>query len=492
MAPRTTENNETHRSQSPERHPPELKEVEASYAFETALNSIPHFSDDRNPDWNLYSWREKPVEQNPEYADTEELNKALKQIRVLPPLVTFEDVIQLKRQLSEVQSGHRFLIQAGDCAEVFAECNAEKIKLKMTLLTQLCTLISWSGGLPTIRIGRIAGQYAKPRTCLTEELPDGSVIPAFRGDIINGFGVHEREPDPRRLVHAYHKCAETHQHIRSIWKESDMLSELKEKEHWDLSFMEDAETRRECEVIADQVRASLARGDNESLALEQDIPLYVSHEGLLLPFEEALCRKDEASGQYYCSSAHFLWIGERTRQLENAHVEFFRGVANPLGIKVGPGADPDEIVALCKRLNPRNENGKITLITRLGCDVQKCLVPLIKVVRASGIPVSWQCDPMHGNAKNCVVNGKQYKVRHFADILKEFITSFRVHESLGSKLMGIHLEMTGVDVTECLGGGARSKFPDKYETVCDPRLNREQAMELAFRAARKLIRYDIL
>ena len=387
--------------------------------------------------------------------------------------------------LASVAEGRAFLLQAGDCAESF-DTVADSIRDRLRVILQMAVVLTYFTGVPVVKVGRIAGQFAKPRSRDTETI-DGVELPAFRGHIVNdvGFTASERAADPQRLVTAYNRAAATLNLLRAFTKGG--FASLSRVHQWNREFVASSPAGQRYEALADEIDRAVqfmsACGINsETLTDLRQVDFYTSHEALLLDYEEALTRQDSLTGDWYDCSAHMLWIGERTRQLDGAHVEFLRGVRNPLGCKIGPTATPEEVLALCEALNPDRQPGRLTLITRMGATkVVDLLPPLLKAVSESGHPVVWVCDPMHGNTFTAD-DGR--KTRHFEDVLAEVSGFFAAHRYTGTHPGGVHLELTGDDVTECLGGGSdlvTADLADRYETMCDPRLNGSQSIDLAFR-----------
>lgn len=431
--------------------------------------------------WNPHSWQRLPAEQQPVYPDPTALEGVLARLRQLPPLVVPEEVDRLRGLLAEAAAGRRFLLQGGDCAERFKDCTPEAIEGKLRVLLQMSVALTHGGRKPVVRVGRIAGQFAKPRSKATEKVR-GQELPSYRGDLVNALEAtpEARRPDPGRMLSAYFHAAATLNHLRALT--AGGFADLHHPERWELPG--GTGDVREYRRTLDQVKESLdfleALGGVQREALER-IDFFTSHEALLLPYEEALTRWVPAAGAYYHLGAHTLWVGERTRQLDGAHVEYLRGLRNPLGVKVGPSATPDHLVALLDRLDPDGEPGRITLITRFGAArIGEALPPLLAAVRATGRPVLWSCDPMHGNG---VESAQGLKTRDFDAILAELRQAFEIHRTAGSHLGGVHFELTGEAVTECTGGTQRLSEVDlakAYETGCDPRLNGTQSLEMAF------------
>lgn len=440
--------------------------------------------------WTPSSWRSKPVQQVPFYPDQEALQAIEKQLASFPPLVFAGEARQLKRQLARVAEGKAFLLQGGDCAESFAEHSADNIRDFLRLFLQMAVVLTYAGGLPVVKVGRVAGQFAKPRSSPTETI-DGESLPSYRGDIVNGIGFSEeiRTPDPHRQLKAYRQSAATLNLLRAFTNGG--YANLDNAHRWMLGFVQDSPLSNRYREIADRITEALdfmrACGIDPELNPEmRATQLYTSHEALLLGFEEALTRVDSTSGDWYATSGHMLWIGDRTRQLDHAHVEYFRGIKNPIGLKCGPSLGTDELLRLIDVLNPDNEPGRLTLIARFGAEkVNDHLPPLVRAVKAEGRSVVWSCDPMHGNT----VTANGYKTRPFDRIVSEIDSFFNVHHAEGTHAGGIHLEMTGRNVTECTGGGrplTADHLSDRYHTHCDPRLNAEQALDITFLMAERL------
>ncbi|KAI5458088.1 DAHP synthetase [Mariannaea sp. PMI_226] len=450
--------------------------------------------------WEPNTWRSKPIKQSPPYAEPEKLTAAVDELTRLPPLVHPNEIIALKAHLRDVAQGNAFLLQGGDCAELFDYCQQGPIESKIKLLLQMSVVLIWGLNKRVVRIGRMAGQYAKPRSSPTE-MVNGQELPSFRGDILNGYRVEDREIDPNRLVKAYHYSAATLNYIRSSIASG--IADLHRPLDWGLGHVRDPALKAKYSAIASSIQQTLRFLQTINARPEelQTVELFTSHEGLLLEYEQALTRlleKPAAEGryspapangdhkEYYDTSAHFLWIGDRTRQLDHAHVEFFRGIANPIGIKVGPTTPTEDLLALLRTLNPSCEPGKITLITRYGAPkVRQLLAKHIRAVEDSEYRrcVVWQCDPMHGNTLS---TPSGIKTRRFGDIYKELQETLAIHKEEGSYLGGVHLELTGDAVTECLGGSEGLDEDDlstNYTSFCDPRLNEKQALELAFLVA---------
>ena len=435
--------------------------------------------------WDIDSWQTKPIVQQPVYADPAALREAIAVVAALPPLVHPGEVDALRGQLAQAARGERFLLQAGDCAERFVDCAREPIQNKLRILLQMSLVLTWGARTGVIRVARMAGQYAKPRSRPTEVV-NGEEIPSYRGDIVNGHDPADREPDPKRLVQATFHAAATLNFVRSLVDGG--FADLRHPEHWDLGFVRSPEHRGSYEDLVERLLDALefmrATGVDREHAL-RTVELYTSHEGLFLPYEQAHTVGHE--GRHYNLGTHMLWIGDRTRQLDGAHVEYFRGISNPIGLKVGPTLEPGDLVGLLEQLDPEGEPGRITLITRFGHQkIGQYLPPLIEAVQKSGRLAVWSCDPMHGNTSTAAGG---FKTRDFSHILSEIGQAFEIHESLGSVLGGVHLELTGEDVTECIGGAqgiAPEDLSRSYETFCDPRLNYAQSLEVALLIARRL------
>lgn len=441
--------------------------------------------------WNPGSWRGHPAAQQPDWADTAELEAVEKTLAEWPPLVFAGETRDLKSRLAEVAEGKAFLLQAGDCAESFRDVSANSIREKLKVILQMAVVLTYSAGVPVVKVGRIAGQFAKPRSSSTETV-DGVSLPSFRGHIVNDDAFNEiaRVPDPQRLLAAYHQSAATLNLVRAFTKGG--FADLSRVHSWNVDFVANSPAGRRYEELAAGIDRALQfmRACGISTDSEPElhtVDLFTSHEALLLGYEESLTRVDSLTGDWYDCSAHMLWIGERTRQLDHAHIEFMRGIRNPVGVKLGPSATPQDALDLCQTLNPDREPGRLTLISRMGKDkVRTALPPLLAAVRDAGHPVVWACDPMHGNT--FVAPGGQ-KTRHFEHILEEIAGFFAAHREEGTHPGGIHVELTGENVTECLGGGHEildSHLSDRYESVCDPRLNGSQSLDLAFRTSELL------
>jgi 3-deoxy-7-phosphoheptulonate synthase len=421
------------------------------------------------------------------------LDRALKHLGSLPPLVFAGEARALTAQLAEIAEGKAFLLQAGDCAESFEAFSADAIRDKLKVILQMAVVLTYSTGVPVLKVGRIAGQFAKPRSAAVEVV-DGVELPSFRGHMVNDVAptTAARQPDPERLVQAYHQSAATLNLLRAFTKGG--FADLSRVHQWNQQFVASSPEGRRYDRVADEIDRALrfmaACGiDTESQPNLHEVDFFTSHEALILGYEEALTRQDSLTGQWYDCSAHMLWIGERSRQPDGAHVEFLRGVGNPLGCKIGPSATADDVVALCDALNPDRVAGRLTLIARMGAGmVADRLPPLLAAVRDAGHPVVWACDPMHGNT---FTSETGRKTRDFDAVLGEIAGFFAAHWAEGTWPGGVHIELTGEDVTECLGGGdalGHADLDDRYETMCDPRLNGRQSIDLAFQVAELLDR----
>ncbi len=437
--------------------------------------------------WSAASWRRYPAAQQPPWPDADALKKAEARLSTLPPLVFAGEARHLTRALGEVANGQAFLLQAGDCAESFADFSADSIRDKLKIILQMAVALTYAAGVPVVKVGRIAGQFAKPRSTDTETLGDLE-LQSFRGHMVNdeAFEAEARTPDPERLVAAYQQSASTLNLLRAFTKGG--FADLSQVHLWNQQFVSSSAEGQRYERIASEIDRALRfmAACGIDLAAEEglhQVDFWTSHEALILNYEECLTRMDSLTGDWYDCSAHMVWVGDRTRQLDGAHVEFFSGICNPVGCKVGPSCTPEEVVALCERLNPDRMPGRLTLVTRLGGDkIRDLLPPLVRAVEAGGHPVVWACDPMHGNT--FTTGGR--KTRRFDDILSELRSFFDVHREEGTWPGGLHVELTGDDVTECLGGAEEVLEGDldaRYTTTCDPRLNARQSLDLAFRVA---------
>jgi 3-deoxy-7-phosphoheptulonate synthase len=443
--------------------------------------------------WKPESWRSLPVLQVPEYPSAKALTEVEAKLSTFPPLVFAGEARDLKRSLAAVAQGNGFLLQGGDCAESFAEHRADNIRDFFRVFLQMAVVLTYAGGSPVVKVGRIAGQFAKPRSSPTEK--KGAIeLPSYRGDIINGpeFTTEARTPDPQRQIEAYRQSAATLNLIRAFAMGG--YADLERVHTWNLGFVKDSPAGDRFQALANRITETMgfmrACGiTSENTPQLKTTNFYTSHEALLLGFEQAMARLDSTSGEYYATSGHMLWIGDRTRQPDHAHVEFCRGVRNPIGLKCGPSLEPDGLLKLLDILDPKNEAGRMTLICRFGADKVGAHLPkLIRAVKKAGRHVVWSCDPMHGNTITASGNGG-YKTRPFDRILSEVDGFFAVHRAEGTHAGGVHIEMTGQNVTECTGGRhalSDSDLSDRYHTHCDPRLNADQSLELAFLIAERL------
>jgi 3-deoxy-7-phosphoheptulonate synthase len=438
--------------------------------------------------WTPSSWRDAPAGQQPDWPDPAALDRAVKELATYPPLVFAGEARKLTDDLARVSRGEAFLLQAGDCAESFDAFSADVIRDKLKVILQMAAVLTYSSGVPVVKVGRIAGQYAKPRSSPTERIGDLE-LPSFRGHIVNDIAptLAARVPDPERLITAYHQSSATLNLVRAFTKGG--FADLSRVHAWNQEFVASSAEGRRYEVIADEIDRALrfmrACGiDLENEAQLHQVDFYTSHEALVLGYEEALTRRDSLTGDWYDCSAHLLWIGERTRELDGAHMVFHAGISNPVGCKVGPTTTVEEVLAICERLNPDRVPGRLTLISRMGAKlVGERLPPLLAAVRDAGHPVVWACDPMHGNTFTSTTGRK---TRHLDDILAEIDGFFAAHRAEGTWPGGVHVELTGDDVTECLGGAERildANLDDRYETMYDPRLNARQSLDLAFELA---------
>ncbi len=443
--------------------------------------------------WTPDSWRACPIRQVPTYPDPEKLAAMEARIGRYPPLVFAGEARRLKAHLAAAAEGRAFVLQGGDCAESFGDFTANIIRDTFRVLLQMAVVLTFGASLPVVKMGRVAGQFAKPRSSDTETQGDVT-LPSYRGDIINGpeFTADARIPDPARMEFGYFQSASTLNLLRAF--ASGGYADLHEVHRWNLDFAARSPLAERYQDLAHRIEETLsfmaACGMTSTTTRDmRETDFYTSHEALLLPYEQALTRIDSTTGDWYGCSAHFLWIGDRTRQVEGAHVEFLRGVKNPLGMKIGPTQEADDLLRILERLNPANEPGRVTLISRMGHDkVGARLPPLLRAVERAGAKVVWLCDPMHGNTISTVA---KLKTRNFDQILSEVRSFFDIHAAEGTWAGGVHVEMTGQDVTECTGGAHRlteADLTERYETVCDPRLNAEQSLELAFLVAEELKR----
>jgi 3-deoxy-7-phosphoheptulonate synthase len=435
--------------------------------------------------WSPETWRGKPAQQVPEYPDRTKLEAVEKRLRSYPPLVFAGEARRLTNLLGDVAEGRGFLLQGGDCAESFAEFSANNIRDTFRVLLQMAVVLTFGAALPVVKVGRMAGQFAKPRSAPTEAI-GGVELPSYRGDIVNGieFEAAARAPDPERLVQAYNQSAATLNLLRAFAQGG--FADLHKVHRWNLDFVADSPLGHRYAELADRLSETLefmaACGMTaESTPQIRETEFFTSHEALLLSYEQALTRVDSLTGKWYGCSAHLLWIGDRTRQLDGAHVEYMRGIENPIALKCGPSMEADELLRLIEALNPGNIPGRLSLIARMGADKVEAKLPgLLRAVKRAGAKVVWACDPMHGNT---IKSSTGYKTRPFERILAEVRGFFAVHQAEGTHAGGVHFEMTGQDVTECTGGAKAvtdQTLADRYHTHCDPRLNASQALELAF------------
>jgi 3-deoxy-7-phosphoheptulonate synthase len=441
--------------------------------------------------WHPGSWRSRPAAQQPVWPDAEVLKNVEARLAALPPMVFAGEIRRLTSTLGHVAQGDAFLLQAGDCAESFSEFSADNIRDKLRVILQMAVALTYASGVPVAKVGRIAGQFAKPRSAPTERVGDIE-LDSFRGHMVNdeAFDADARRPDPERLITAYQQSVATLNLVRAFTKGG--FADLSQVHQWNQQFVASSAEGRRYERIAGEIDRALRFMQACGIDLEAEeslhqVEFWTSHEALILPYEEALTRQDSLTGDWVDTSAHMLWVGERTRQVDGAHVEFLSGVRNPLGAKIGPTATPEEVLELCARLDPDRSPGRLTLITRLGAGkVGQVLPPLLRAVRDAGHPVVWACDPMHGNT---FTSEHGQKTRRFDDILTELREFFAVHRQEGTWPGGVHVELTGDNVTECLGGAEEIFEGDlhlRYTTMCDPRLNARQSLDLAFRVAELL------
>ena len=444
-----------------------------------------------NQKWTPDSWKSKTALHQPNYLDEKKLEKTVKKKKKLPPLVFAGEVRSLKNELSKCVDGNGFLLQAGDCAESFAEFHPNYIRDTFRVIMQMAVILSFAAGVPVVKVGRLAGQIAKPRSSPTEE-KNGKKLPSYLGDMINAIKFDEkaREHNTERMIQAYNQAASTQNLLRAFAYGG--YADLSTIQNWNLDFVKKSKQGSNFKVIADRISECLdfinACGINNKNARQlYETNFFISHEALLLPYESAFTRIDSTTGKWYDVSTHMVWIGDRTRQLNGAHVEFCKGISNPIGIKVGPSAKANEIIELVKTINPENEKGKIVLIVRMGAEKINQLFPqLLKQFKKLDLNVVWSCDPMHANIEK---SKSGYKTRNFKNILREVKSFFKIHKDVGTYAGGIHLEMTGQNVTECIGGLQKISDKDlssRYHTHCDPRLNASQSLELAFLMASNL------
>ncbi|WP_201353582.1 class II 3-deoxy-7-phosphoheptulonate synthase [Hydrogenimonas urashimensis] len=436
--------------------------------------------------WSPSSWRDFPIKQQPVYKDPEAVKKVEEELAKFPPLIFAEEARSLQDKLADVSRGEAFLLQGGDCAESFNAFNADTIKNLFKVLMQMAVVMTYSSGKPVVKVGRIAGQFAKPRSSDFEAKGDVK-LPSYRGDIVNDadFEAQAREPKPEKLIKAYYQSAATLNLLRAFARGG--MADLTKVHTWNLDFVKGKALGKRYEELAEKITQAMdfiaACGITpENTPQLHETVLYTSHEALLLGYEEAMTRIDSLTGDWYDCSAHMLWIGDRTRNLDGAHIEFFRGIKNPVGVKVGPSMQADELIELIDRLNPKNSPGRLTLIVRMGADkVEELFPPLLRRITAEGKNVVWSCDPMHGNT---IKTDTGIKTREFHNILAEVKKFFQIHKAEGTIAGGLHLEMTGEDVTECTGSQSCNitvdTLADRYHTQCDPRLNANQSLEMAF------------
>lgn len=441
--------------------------------------------------WAPESWRSKPVQQVPAYQNAAELTRVEGELAKYPPLVFAGEARRLEAELAEVAQGRAFVLQGGDCAEAFADFNADKIRDTLRVILQMAVVMTFGGGMPVVKLGRMAGQFAKPRSSDFETI-DGTKLPSYRGDIVNdiAFDVTGREPDPARQLQAYTQAAATLNLLRAFTQGG--FASLTRVHEWTMGFLDRSPQGERYSAMANQISQSLdfmaACGISDLSTPEINrVNFYTSHEALLLGYEQALTRIDSTSGQWYDTSAHLVWIGERTRQIDGAHVEFCRGLSNPIAVKAGPNMQGDDLLQLCDALNPSNKPGRLSVIVRMGHEkVAEGLPRLLRAAQKEGRQIAWICDPMHGNT---IKSTSGYKTRPFDAVLAEVRAFFAVHKAEGTHPGGIHLEMTGQDVTECTGGAQAitdANLSDRYHTYCDPRLNAQQSLEMAFLIAEGL------
>ncbi len=441
--------------------------------------------------WSKESWRELNIKQQPTYPSIEKLNDVEKELNRFPPLVFAGEVRKLKNELVKVGRGEAFLLQGGDCAESFSEFGADNIRDMFKVMMQMAVVLTFAGGCPVVKIGRIAGQFAKPRSSDFEEF-NGVKLPSYRGDIINDneFTEQSRVPDPARMIRAYNQSSATMNLLRAFARGG--MADLHKVHKWNLDFVKKGKLGKKYQNLADKITQTLEFMEacgitSANTPTINETTLYTSHEALLMNYEEALTREDSLSGGWYDCSAHMLWIGDRTRDVDGAHVEFLSGVKNPIGIKAGPTMTPENLIELIEKVNPQNEEGRLNIIIRMGADkIQEELPKLVQAVKKHGKNVIWCIDPMHGNT---IKTSNNYKTREFKEILREVEGFFEVHKKEGTFPGGVHLEMTGQDVTECTGGHkdiTEKNLEERYHTHCDPRLNADQALELAFLIAESL------
>ena len=442
-------------------------------------------------EWTPDSWKKKKALHQPNYIDKKKFDIAIKKMKKLPPLVFAGEVRSLKNELAKCVDGKGFLLQAGDCAESFAEFHPNYIRDTFRVIMQMAVVLSFASGVPVTKVGRLAGQFAKPRSSPIEE-KDGVKLPSYLGDMINGieFNENSRVPDPNRMLQAYNQAASTQNLLRAFAYGG--YADLSTIQNWNLDFVKKSKQGSNFKIVADRISECLRFIDacginNENVRQLSETSFFISHEALLLPYETAFTRVDSTTGDWYDVSAHMVWIGDRTRQLNGAHVEFCKGISNPIGIKVGPTSDKNDLLKVIKTLNPENEKGKIVLIVRMGSKlIDDLLPPILEKIKSANVNVVWSCDPMHANIEK---SKSGFKTRNFNNILNEVKSFFKLHKKSGTYAGGIHLEMTGQNVTECIGGLQKISDKDlssRYHTHCDPRLNASQSLELAFTMANYL------
>jgi 3-deoxy-7-phosphoheptulonate synthase len=452
------------------------------------LPAISATLENMNRQWTPSRWRDLPAEQQPDWPDLHVLEQTVKSLSALPPLVFAGEARSLQRALAEVAAGRAFLLQAGDCAESFHDFTADSIRDKLKVILQMAVVLTYGAGVPVVKLGRIAGQFAKPRSSDTE-MVDGRLLPSFRGHVVNDDAPNEsaRTPDPTRMLAAYHQSASTLNLLRAFTKGG--FADLSQVHTWNQQFVAGSPGGQHYEDLAGEIDRALhfMRACGINLGGEaslQQVDFWTSHEGLILGYEEAMTRRDSLTGDWYDTSAHLVWVGERTRRVDGAHVDFLSGLSNPVAAKIGPDATTEEVVDLCARLDPDRTPGRLTLISRMGAGrVPATLAPLLRAVRAAGHPVVWACDPMHGNTYNGQ-GGR--KTRHFNHVLTEIREFFAVCRAEDVWPGGVHVELTGDNVTECLGGTdevLENQLELRYTTTCDPRLNASQSLDLAFQVA---------
>ncbi|MBI2570503.1 MAG: 3-deoxy-7-phosphoheptulonate synthase class II [Candidatus Schekmanbacteria bacterium] len=441
--------------------------------------------------WQPDTWRRKPIRQVPSYPDPTALCVVEERLRGFPPLVFAGEARRLKRMLADVARGKAFLLQGGDCAESFGEFHPNILRDNLRVILQMAVVLTFGAACPVVKLGRVAGQFAKPRSSDTEAR-NGMALPSYRGDMVNAieFTAEARVPNPERLIQAYYQSAATLNFLRALSQGG--YADLHRVHGWTLSFLDESRQGERYRHLADRISEALRFMEAVGITPEEarqirEVDFFTSHEALLLGYEQAMTRVDSTTGDYYDCSAHFVWAGERTRQLDGAHLEFLRGIKNPVGIKAGPTMSPDELLCATDLLNPENEPGRLTVIARMGAGrVEQSLPPLIRAIRDAGRQVVWVCDPMHGNTHE---SSTGFKTRAFDAILSEVRGFFAAHQAEGTYAGGVHFEMTGQDVTECVGGAqgiTEQTLSDRYQTRCDPRLNVHQSLELAFLVAELL------